>query len=92
MAWRAKGDNDRAIFDYDEAIRLDPKHAVAFYGRGNAWLAKGDNDRAIADYGEAIRLDPKHAVAFYGRGSGWLAKDTSGNKGYAGGLGPGRIE
>src|SRR5579871_17405 len=58
-AWRAKGDLDRAIADDDQAIRLDPKYAIAHYNRGNAWFAKGDFDRAIADYDQAIRLDPK---------------------------------
>ena len=54
-----KGDYDRAIADYDEAIRLDPRYAVAYYNRGVAYCDKGDYDRAIADYNEAIRLDPK---------------------------------
>ena len=63
IAYHDKGDNDRAIADYDEAIRLDPKFARAFINRGNAYRDKGDNDRAIADYNEAIRLDPKYAMA-----------------------------
>ena len=71
---RAKGEYDRAIADYTEAIRLDPKHAAAFNNRGLAWTAKGEHDRAIADYTEAIRLDPKHAAAFYNRGNAWSAK------------------
>jgi tetratricopeptide (TPR) repeat protein len=35
-AYSDKGDNDRAIADYNEAIRLDPKSAVAFNNRGVA--------------------------------------------------------
>jgi hypothetical protein len=31
-----KKDYDHAITDYNEAIRLDPKFARAFNGRGNA--------------------------------------------------------
>jgi tetratricopeptide (TPR) repeat protein len=65
-AWMLKGDNDRAIADYTEVIRLDPKKAGAFNNRGNAWSFKGDNDRAIADYTEAIGLDP-NAEAFNNR-------------------------
>jgi tetratricopeptide (TPR) repeat protein len=30
LAYRAKGDNDRAIADYNEAIRLDPRLAQAY--------------------------------------------------------------
>src|SRR5258708_37251353 len=40
----AKGDNDRAIADYNEAIRLDPNYTHAYFNRGLAYAAKGDND------------------------------------------------
>ena len=69
-----KGDYDRAIQNYDEAIRLDPKSADAFAGRGSAYLLKGDYDLAIQDYNEAIRLNPKSASAFNGRGAAYFAK------------------
>jgi tetratricopeptide (TPR) repeat protein len=74
IAYLAKGDNDRAIADYDQAIRLDPKLRSAYYNRGTAYQAKGDNDRAIADYDQAIRLDPKRANAYNARGNSYLAK------------------
>jgi Flp pilus assembly protein TadD len=41
-----KGYFDHAIADYTEAIRLDPKNAVAYNNRGLAYRAKGDNDHA----------------------------------------------
>ena len=74
--WRDKGDLDRAIADFNEAIRLDPdpKDARAYNNRGHAWRNKGDLDRAIADYSEAIRLDPKFARAYYNRGFAWRDK------------------
>jgi tetratricopeptide (TPR) repeat protein len=50
IAYRDKGDLDRAIADFTEAIRLNPQHAVALGNRGAAYSAKGDNDRAIADF------------------------------------------
>jgi len=34
-AYVRKGQNDRAIQDYDQAIRLNPNFADAFYNRGN---------------------------------------------------------
>ena len=68
-----KRDNDRAIADYNDAIRIDPDNADAFYGRGNAWSEKFDDARAFADYDEAIRLDPNHAPALNNRGAAWLA-------------------
>ena len=33
-AYRGKGDMDRAIADFTEAIRLDPKYAIAYINRG----------------------------------------------------------
>src|SRR5262245_995160 len=51
--WSAKGDHDRAIKDYDAAIRLDAKSAEAFHNRGSAWANKGETDKAIADYDAA---------------------------------------
>ena len=64
-----KGDYDRAIADYNEAIRLDPKFAHAYSQPRHRLLPEGDLDRAIADYGEAIRLDPKFAYAYNNRGN-----------------------
>src|SRR5262245_3020340 len=74
IAWRRKGNYDRAIADYTEAIRLDPKYVLAYNNRCFAWYLKKDYDRAIADCNEAIRLDPKHAQAYNNRGIVWHEK------------------
>ena len=77
-AYKEKGDFDRAISDYDEAIKLgfklDSKNAIAFNNRGNAYQEKGDFDRAISDFDEAIKLDPKFAFAFNNRGNAYQRK------------------
>jgi tetratricopeptide (TPR) repeat protein len=79
FAYASKGDNDRAIADYTEAIRLDPNNSQALNNRGFAYASKGDNDRAIADYNEAIRLNPQYAAAFCNRGRAKLKiNDASG--------------
>src|ERR1700730_16138315 len=70
-AYHEQGDNNRAIADLNEAIRIDPKFAMAFSNRGNAYNDKGDSDRAIADYNAAIRIDPNFATAFQNRGSAY---------------------
>jgi len=67
-----QGDYERAIADLNEAIRLDPKSAVAYNNRGSAYAFQGDIDRAIADFSEAIRLDPKFAAAYNNRGFAYL--------------------
>src|SRR5262249_49984855 len=63
-----KGDVDRAIADYDAAIRINPKYAFAYGNRGVAWRSKGDLDRALADLTEAIRLDGGYTGALTHRG------------------------
>ncbi len=70
----SKGNYDRAIAEYDEAIRLYPKHATAYNNRALAYFSIGDYDRAIADCNEAIRLDPKLANAYYNRGAAYYGK------------------
>src|SRR5262249_6050794 len=64
----------KAIADYNEAIRLDPKNVEAYSSKGLAWSKKKDHDRAMADYNEAIRLDANHAAAYRNRGFTWLSK------------------
>jgi tetratricopeptide (TPR) repeat protein len=67
--WRGKGDIDRAIADFSDAIRLDPKSADNLYQRGfTLENNKHDVDRALADYDAAIRLDPKFLPPFNNRG------------------------
>ena len=59
---------DRAISDYNEAIRIDPGDALFFNQRGSAFLQKGDYDRAIQEFSEAIELNPNDARSFSRRG------------------------
>jgi tetratricopeptide (TPR) repeat protein len=73
-AWLDKHLPDRAISDFDEALRFTPKHAFALNGRGNAWRVKGDYDRAIADLTLCISLIPKAAIPYNGRGAAFFDK------------------
>ena len=71
VEYKNKGEYDRAIAAYDEAIRLNPNFAVAFANRGAAYDDKGEYDRAIADYDQAIRLKPDLTYAFFNRGNAY---------------------
>jgi tetratricopeptide (TPR) repeat protein len=64
-----KHDYDRAIADFDRALKLDPKNGYTYDSRGNAYLTKGDYDRAIADLDQAIRLERNPNPSFYMRRS-----------------------
>src|ERR1700723_817978 len=45
-AYFAKAQYDRAIQDFDQAIKLDPNLALAFSNRGNAYSRQRQYDRA----------------------------------------------
>jgi nitrite reductase (NADH) large subunit len=62
------GDFVQAIRNFDEAIRLDPKHADAFNNRCWAHAIVGDLQAALSDCDRALRLQPRYADAFDSRG------------------------
>jgi tetratricopeptide (TPR) repeat protein len=51
-------DNDQAIADFTEAIRLNPRYSTAYANRSDAWRLKGDLDRSVAHADQTIALDP----------------------------------
>ncbi len=61
--YQAMKEYDRAIADYDAALKLDPRFERAYNNRGAAWRGKGDRARALQDYAEAVRLDPSDKTA-----------------------------
>lgn len=58
----------QAVSDFSEAIRLDPKSALAHYNRGNAYFDLKKLAEAAADFDATVSLDPGFALAFYNRG------------------------
>src|SRR3954464_13563083 len=62
-AWRRQQQDDRAIADYDAALKLDASLADIFNARGELWRRKGDRPRALADFSAAVKLNPQHTVA-----------------------------
>jgi tetratricopeptide (TPR) repeat protein len=74
LAYQAKGDNEQAIADFTEAIRLEPKFAHAFYNRSTVYQSEDDFDRAIAGYSKAIQLDSSYVRALNNRGLAYQAK------------------
>jgi tetratricopeptide (TPR) repeat protein len=67
-----KGDLDRAVRDFGEAIRIDPKYPDSYSERGQAFFKLGEIERAIADYSAAIVHDPQHGAALRARGMAYL--------------------
>ncbi len=67
-AAQQRGEYKKAVEDYDEAIALNPKYAIARYNRGNTHLVLNNNQDAIEDYSAALELNPKYADAYSNRG------------------------
>ena len=74
-AYQQKGELDKAIADYSQAIQLDASLFEAWRKRGWARNRAGDYKGALEDFDKAIQLEPRNAMAWNGRGA---ARDKAG--------------
>ena len=74
VAHKFKGEYDRALEDYDQAILLNPSFANAYNNRGVIYRLEGEYDRAIRDYDEAIWLGSNLPAVFYNRAIAYTEK------------------
>jgi tetratricopeptide (TPR) repeat protein len=73
-AWYCLGDRQRALADYDEAIRVEPG-IDAYYARGMIRAELGDKQAAIDDFTQALRIDHTSSLLYYCRGNLWIDLD-----------------
>jgi tetratricopeptide (TPR) repeat protein len=59
---------DKAIADFDAALKTMPKNAYALYGRGVAKMRKNKTAEGEADIAEAVKIVPGIAAPFSARG------------------------
>jgi tetratricopeptide (TPR) repeat protein len=68
IMFASRDDNDKAIEDFTESLRIKPGYAAAFYNRGIVYYNKRDYDKAISDYDQVIRLDYNFPYVYSNRG------------------------
>lgn len=74
-AWWARGDNRRALADFDQAIQLGYVEPHAFTSRGMFHTAVGNIDAALKDFGRAIEKNPQDEVPHINRAAVYLAQN-----------------
>ena len=72
VAYSNKGEHDRALADYDHAIRLNPGDAANFNGRCWERAILNQLAPALADCNESLRLQPDDANTLDSRGFTYL--------------------
>lgn len=66
---------DKAIIEFNKALKLNPANAKIYLVLGNTYSQKGLYDEAISNYNKAIEINPNYVEAYAFRG------DTYGQKG-----------
>ncbi len=58
-----RGDDEKTLADFDEAIRVDPDNQDARRIRGLYYLQKGENEKAAEDFAHLVEADADNASA-----------------------------
>jgi tetratricopeptide (TPR) repeat protein len=61
-------DHNRAIIEFDNAIKINPNDPKAYNNKGSALSEIARQEEAIQEFDKAIERDPNYAVAYYNKG------------------------
>lgn len=59
---------ERAVKEFDNALRSNPDLAEAYMGRGTAYGCLNNYEQSVKDYDQAIRLRPDNPLPYLNRG------------------------
>lgn len=68
LAFAALNQDEKALEGFNEAIKLNPNDAVAYYNHGFVYCKLKRYEDAIDDYNKAIELNPNFAKAYENKG------------------------
>lgn len=63
IAFEKKGQTDKAMTQYEEALKIKPNYAQAHLDLGNVFVQYGQIDDAMVQYQEVLRIKPNLAAA-----------------------------
>src|SRR3989339_240809 len=66
--YQERGVYNKALSDYEQAIKIDPNCYEAYYNRGITYQTISKYDEALLDYDQAIKINPNYKQAFNNRG------------------------
>ena len=67
------GENEKALNDYNNALKIDPFFCQGYINRGYVYSSLKDFHSAIDDCSMAIKLDPYNIDAYANRGNFYKA-------------------
>ncbi len=59
---------DEALFSCEQAIQLDPRFFLAFYGKALALYRLERYEKALASFEQVIKIEPNYSPAYNGKG------------------------
>ena len=71
LACFERGEFRQAIAEFTQALKFDPKLAVALYNRGHTQVKMGRLDEAMIDLDAALLIEPGLIQAYVARGDIW---------------------
>jgi|GEM_PF-3713108 len=68
LAYYKLGQAKRAILNFNQALKIEPRRAHTYNDRGRSYQSLGDLQAALENYNQALKLDPKFSEAYSNRG------------------------
>jgi tetratricopeptide (TPR) repeat protein len=74
-AYKSQGYIDKAIAQYQTALKFNPNNSKTFNNLGVIYKSQGLIEKAITYYKTAIKLNPDHSDAYNNLGNAYLSQD-----------------